>query len=130
MSPSVDRRHRVVLGEHVAGLVDVAGDRDHLGPRRIGGAAHDDLLGEPIDEVRAVDVPAEIEPDERDAPPRLDRHDLAEEDAGVLAQVVAWLARDRHAERTEMAREGGRVGVEVDRRAPPRGPARRARPRR
>ena len=27
-----DRRHRVVLGEHVAGLVDVPGDVDDLGP--------------------------------------------------------------------------------------------------
>ena len=33
-----DRRHRVVLGEHVARLVDVAGDGDDLGPRRVGGA--------------------------------------------------------------------------------------------
>ena len=80
----------------------------------------DELLGEPVDEVRAVDVPADVEPDERDAAPPLDRHDLAEEDRGVLREVVAGFAGDGDAERAEMARQDGRVGVEVDRVARPR----------
>ena len=54
----------------------------------------DDLLREPVDEERAVDVPAKIEADERDAAPRLDGHDLAEQDPRVLAEHVAGLAAD------------------------------------
>ena len=50
-----------------------------------GRPADDDLLGEPVDEVRAVDVPADVEPDERDATPVLDGDDLAEQDRRVLA---------------------------------------------
>ena len=111
----LDRRHRVVLGEHVTGLVDVAGHGDDLGPRRVGRAADDELLREPVDEIRAVDVPADVEPDERDAASSLDGDDLAEQDRRVLGQQIAGLAGDRDPERTEVTGKDGRVGVEVDR---------------
>ena len=48
----LDRPERVVLGEDVAALVDVAGHRHPPGPGRIGRPADDDLLGELVDEVR------------------------------------------------------------------------------
>ena len=81
----------------------------------VGRTAHDELLGEPVDEVRAVDVPADVEPDERDATPLLDRHDLTEQDRRVLRQRVAWLAADGDPERTEVARQDRGVRVEIDR---------------
>ena len=115
MSPSMTGWHRVVLGEHVARLVDVAGHRDDLRSGRIGRPADDDLLQVAIDEVRAVHVPAQVEADERRPAALLDGHDLAEEDRGILCDVVAGLAADGHSERPEMAREGRGVGVEVDR---------------
>ena len=54
--------------------------------------AQHDLLGEAVDEVRAIDVPADVEADERHAAPALDGHDLAEQDRRVLGQLVARLA--------------------------------------
>ena len=101
-----------------------------LGPRRVGRATDDDLLREAVDEVRAVDVPAEVEPDERRAAPLLDGHDLAEQDRGVLREVVAGLAADDHADRR---RDAGRSPPRRRRGRPaprPPAPARRARRRR
>ena len=46
---------------------------------------------------------------------RLDRHDLAEQDRGVLAELIAGLAGDRDPERAEMARQDRGVCVEIDR---------------
>ena len=80
-----------------------------------------DLLSEAVDEVRAVEVPAEVEPDERHAAPLLDGDDLAEQDRGVLRQVVARLARRR---RRRAARDGGRA---TPRRRRDRRPARPSR---
>ena len=87
-----------------------------------GGPADDELLGEAVDEVRAVDVPADVEPDERHAAPALDRDDLAEQDRRVLRQVVARLAARR---RRRAARGGGRGPPRRRRGRPaarPRGP--------
>jgi len=67
----------------------MARDRDRLRPGRSGRAADHQLLGEAIDEVRTVHVPADIEADERDVAPTLDSDDLAEQDRGVLGQLVA-----------------------------------------
>ena len=46
---------------------------------------------------------------------RLDRHDLAEQDRRVLAELIARLARDRDPERAEMPRQDRGVRVEIDR---------------
>ena len=46
-----DRREVVVLGEQVARLVDVAGDRHPPGPVGVRRAADDQLLRVPVDEV-------------------------------------------------------------------------------
>jgi hypothetical protein len=108
------RLERVVLREHVTCLVDVAGNRHDLGPRRIGRAADDDLLRIAIDEIRAVDVPAEIEADEPRPAVLLDGDDLAEKDRRVLRDVVARLAADDDTERSKLAGDDGSVGVEID----------------
>ena len=92
----------------------MAGDRDDLGPLGIGRGADDQLLREPVDEVRAIDVPADVEADERDATTFLDRDDLTEQDRRVLRQRVAGLAGDRDPQWAEMPRQDVRVGVEVD----------------
>ena len=42
-------------------------------------------------------------------------HDLGEQHAGVLAEHLAGLAGDGHAERAEVLGEDARVGVEVER---------------
>ena len=84
----LDGRHRVVLGEHVAGLVDVAGHGHDAVARRLGRPAQDELLGELVDEVRAVDVPAQVEPDERDPAPLLDRSRPRR--AGSPASLDRW----------------------------------------
>jgi len=75
----------------------------YLGPLRVGPATRDELLGKPVDEVGAVHVPADVEADERHAPPTLDRDDLTEQDRGVLREVVARLARDGHVEGAEVS---------------------------
>ena len=93
----------------------MTGDGYPLGPLRLRRPAHDRLLGEPVDEVRAVDIPAEIEPNEAGPAAVLDRDDLAEQNRRILDDVVAWLNGDRHATRTEVARQNCRVGVEIDR---------------
>ena len=45
----------------------------------------------------------------------LDGHDLAEQDRGVLRELIARLAGDGDPERPEMARQDRGVGVEIDR---------------
>src|SRR3989304_5377968 len=67
--PPLDRRERVVLGEEVVALVDVAGDLDRPGPLGEGLAAGHDLVEEAVDEGAAVDVSAGIEGDEPCPPP-------------------------------------------------------------
>ena len=76
--------------------------------------ARDDLLGEAVDEVRAVDVPADVETDEGHAATRLDCDDLPKEDRRVLRERVARLGTDGHAERSEVAGHDVGVGGQVD----------------
>ena len=97
---------------------------------RIGDLHRDDLLRVPVDEVRAVDVPADVEADERRVAAPLDRHDLAQQHGGVLHHEVARLERDGHAVRAEVAGDDGRIGLEIDRPLAVAGRPRRGRRRR
>ena len=119
-----DVGERVVLGEHVARLVDVPGDRHAPRPRPERVAHREDLLGEPVDEVRAVDVPADVEADERRVAAPLDAHDLAQQHGRVLHHEVAGLERRDDAVRAEVPRHDLGVRVEVDGPLVLRGPAR------
>ena len=90
-------------------------------PQRL--ADRQDLLRVRVDEVRAVDVPADVEADERRAAAPLHRHDLAQEHGRVLHHEVAGLEGRRDAVRPEVPRDDAGIGVEVHRPLPvPRDP--------